>query len=386
LSVDAIAATLVRASRDKQRVTIEGAGTKRGWGSIAPAPEVAVSTADMNAVVDHRYGDLTATVQAGASLAAVNRELARHGQWIPLDPPSAAHATIGGIVATNDSGPRRHRFGAPRDLIIGVEMIRVDGTVARAGGIVVKNVAGYDLGRLMTGSFGTLAVIASATFKLYPIPAASRTVIVDFGSATALAERVSATVAALAATPVTPTAVEIESHPMRLLVRFESIAAAAEQQAIETAQLAESLGATTTIVAGADETALWAAHAERVWASSGAVLKVTFVPTDLGPTIAWLTESLHDNVDWTIVGRAAVGVILLRINADVGRQSRTIAGLRARWPVGRGSVVIVRGSDELKRAVDVWGPAGDALALMRAVKQQFDPEGLLNPGRGPFGL
>jgi glycolate dehydrogenase FAD-binding subunit len=386
LSVDAIAATLVRASRDRQRVTIEGAGTKRGWGSLAPSAEVAVSTVDMNAVVDHRYGDLTATVQAGASLAAVNRELARHGQWIPLDPPSAARATIGGIVATNDSGPRRHRFGAPRDLIIGIDVIRVDGTIAHAGGIVVKNVAGYDLARLMTGSFGTLAVIASATFKLYPIPPASRTVVIDFGSATALADRVGATVAALSATQLTPTAVEIESHPMRLLVRFESIAPAAEQQAIEAGRLAEALGGTTSIVSGADETALWDAHGERVWASSGAVLKVTFLPTDLGPTIAWVTDTLSDNVDWNIVGRAAVGVMLLRINADVARQSRTVAGLRARLPIGRGSVVIVRGSDELKRAVDVWGPAGDTLALMRAVKQQFDPQGLLNVGRGPFGL
>src|SRR5581483_280423 len=105
---------------------------------------------------------------AGAALDDVNRRLAAHNQWLPLDPPWSARATIGGIVSTNDSGPRRHRYGAPRDLIIGVEFARADGTLAKAGGIVVKNVAGYDLSRLFTGAFGALAVLVSATFKLYP--------------------------------------------------------------------------------------------------------------------------------------------------------------------------------------------------------------------------
>src|SRR5262249_48256512 len=130
-------------------------------------------------VVAHRHGDLTATIQAGATLTDVNHTLGQHRQWIPLDAPWPDRATIGGIVATNDSGPRRHRDGAPRDLIIGIEIVLADGTAAKAGGIVVKNVAGYDVSRLMTGSFGSLAVIVGATFKLYPVPPASRTVVVD---------------------------------------------------------------------------------------------------------------------------------------------------------------------------------------------------------------
>jgi FAD/FMN-containing dehydrogenase len=125
---------------------------------------VVLSTLSLNRVVAHRHGDLTATVEAGARLDDVNRELARHGQWLPLDPPWSDRATIGGIVATNDAGPRRHRYGTPRDLIIGIEIARADGVRAKAGGIVVKNVAGYDLARLMTGSFGSLALITSATF------------------------------------------------------------------------------------------------------------------------------------------------------------------------------------------------------------------------------
>ena len=384
MTVNDIASALARASRARQRVAIEGAATKRGWGSLAAAADVTLSTRPLDAVVDHRYGDLTATVQAGASLAAVNRELGGHGQWIPLDPPWADRATIGGIIATNDSGPRRHRFGAPRDLIIGMEIVRIDGTVAKSGGIVVKNVAGYDLGRLMVGSFGSLAVIASATFKLYPVPPASRTLVVHFGDhwAGGPAERMTA---ALAASYLTPTSIELETHPPRLLVRFESNEGAAEQQAAAAASIADSLGATTSVVAGLEEAAVWAAHAARPWNGAGTIVKVTCLPALVGPTITWFNETLHD-VEWDAVGRAGVGVLLVRVGADVSCQARTIADLRARFAPGTGSAVILRGSDDLKRIADVWGPAGDTLPVMRAVKQQFDPDGLLNPGRGPFGL
>ena len=167
------------ASREKLCVIVRGSGTKLGWGPAPRQIDILMSTVRLNAVVAHRHGDLTATIQAGAKLGDVNRALAQHRQWIPLDPPSADRATIGGLVATNDSGPRRHRYGAPRDLIIGVEFARADGRLAKGGGIVVKNVAGYDLPRLLTGSFGSLGVIVTATFKLYPLTAASRTLIVE---------------------------------------------------------------------------------------------------------------------------------------------------------------------------------------------------------------
>ena len=165
-SVDAVGGLLAWASREKLSVLARGSGTKLGWGPAPRTIDVLLSTAKLNAVVAHRHGDLTATIQAGATLGDVNRTLARHRQWIPLDPPSADRATIGGLVATNDSGPRRHRYGAPRDLIIGIEFVRADGLLAKGGGIVVKNVAGYDLPRLLTGSFGSLGVIVTATFKL----------------------------------------------------------------------------------------------------------------------------------------------------------------------------------------------------------------------------
>src|SRR5581483_12113061 len=190
---------------------------------------------------------------------------ARHGQWIALDPPFADRATIGGIVATNDAGPRRHRFGAPRDQIIGVEIVRIDGTSAKSGGIVVKNVAGYDLGRLMTGSFGSLALIAQATFKLYPIAPASRSVVVDMDDS-GVAER---TIAAMSGSHLTATALELQAKPLRLLVRFESIAAAADEQAAALVRLATTDGARAFVVDTAEESALWDAHDARLWQHPG---------------------------------------------------------------------------------------------------------------------
>ena len=215
---------LTRACRDHHLVSIVGAGTKSGWGSTVRAPDVVLSTSSLTRVVAHRHGDLTATIEAGAALDDVNRALARHGQWLPLDPPWSDRATIGGIVATNDSGPRRHRYGAPRDLIIGIEIVRADGVTAKSGGIVVKNVAGYDVARLMTGSFGTLGVIVNATFKLFPLGSASRTVVID------PSDNAGSVLSALVHSQLTPTATEVQAPPLRLLVRFETVDVAADQQ------------------------------------------------------------------------------------------------------------------------------------------------------------
>lgn len=380
-SPEAVSETLTWASRDTLSVLTRGAGTKLGWGPSPRQIDVLLSTARLNNVVAHRYGDLTATVQAGARFAQVNRRLAEHRQWIPLDPPWAERATIGGLVATNDSGPRRHRYGAPRDLIIGVEFARADGKLAKGGGIVVKNVAGYDMPRLMTGAFGSLAVIITATFKLFPLTAASRTLVVELKDPADLG----ALVSRLLDSHLTPTALEFETPPLRLLVRFESIEAAVEQQAVHASTLIRQSGSSARSMTGAEEEQLWAAHGRTLWDGTAAVVKVALLPTDLAPTLT-LLQTLAGPGHYAASGRAGLGVFLVRIGGDVDRQSRVIAGLRAAIPSGRGSAVIVRGAAELKARTDVWGPVGDGLALMRAVKRQFDPEGILNPGRGPGGI
>jgi glycolate oxidase FAD binding subunit len=362
-----LAGLLAHASREKQRVGVRGGGTKLEWGVRARKVDLLLSTRRLNAIIAHRHGDLTATVEAGAALDDVNRELAKRGQWIPLDPLWSDRATIGGIVSTNDSGPRRHRYGTPRDLIIGVEMARMDGVLAKAGGIVVKNVAGYDIARLVTGSFGSLGVIVNATFKLYPIPRTSRTVVVDAASH----QIAGAVVASLAGSQLTPTAIELQSPPSRLLVRFESAESSVEKQSSDASRLAEAAGARVRIIRDDDEARTWADHAA-MWGRTGTIAKVTLLPSDLIPALDWLGSSC--------------GGLILRLDGSMATESRVLTALRQRFDRGRGSVVLLRASDELKESVDVWGPVGDAFPLMQAVKHAFDPNGLLNPGRGPGGL
>jgi glycolate dehydrogenase FAD-binding subunit len=397
-----VAETLARASRDGRRVAIRGGGTKADWAPVDPdagaAPGVVLSTSRLNAIVAHRPGDLTATIEAGAVLDDVNRALAREGQWLPLDPPRSDRATIGGIVATNDSGPRRQRYGAPRDLIIGVEIARPDGTIARAGGTVVKNVAGYDLSRLVAGSFGTLGVIVSATFKLYPIAPASRTVVVDLDddrgakpsgerAAGALARRRLATLlAALASSQLTPTAIELEGPSLRLLIRFESIEASTQHQSAAAADLARQAGATAAILDGAEEASAWTDHG-RMWERSGAIARIAFMPAELADVLDRIAENAGaGGLEWELAGRAALGVLFLRLDGPAAAQTRAIAALRAGVAQGRGSVGLVRAGRALADSAGRWGPMGDAFALMQAVKRAFDPRGLLNAGAGPGGL
>lgn len=380
-SAEAVGAVLQWASRDRLSVLVRGSGTKLGWGPVPKHIDILVATTRLNAVVAHRHGDLTATVQSGAKLVDVNRALAQHRQWIPLDPPSADVATIGGIVATNDSGPRRHRYGSPRDLIIGVEFARADGQLAKGGGIVVKNVAGYDLPRLLTGSFGSLGVIVTATFKLYPLTAASRTIVVETASAADLA----ALAIKVSASPLTPTALEFATHPLRLIIRFESIEASVAQQSETATKLIADSGHKAQTLSASAEEHYWQSHARLADDDAGALVKVSVLPTDLANALS-VIERLAGVRGYAAAGRAGGAVFLLRITGDVQQQKRVIEGLREALQIGRGSAVVVKSSGELRHLVDVWGPIGDGLTVMKAVKQQFDPTGILSPGRGPGGV
>jgi glycolate oxidase FAD binding subunit len=389
--VPSLAALLEQANRDRTAIAPRGGGTKWSWGSPPTRIDAILSTRGLDAPVDHCAGDLTATVSAGMTLDAVNAVLARSGQWLPLDPPAGHRATIGGIVAANDSGPRRQKHGAPRDLIIGVELVRADGRIAKAGGKVVKNVAGYDLARMLCGSLGSLAVITRATFKLAPMAAASRTVV-----ATTRDARASADLAlAVAAAPSAPSAIEVQSPPHRLLVRFETTERAADQQAEATAALCRSRGAGAAILAGAEEIDLWNGYQAAVWNDSpGTILvKVSVLPTEVG-------ELLQQADAVAAAGRAALGVVYLRMSDGPpegghygindgpprGGHYENIEALRRRASARGGSVVVLSAPPGARAQIDAWGEIGSALTVMRAVKARFDPNGILNPGRGPGGL
>lgn len=376
-----LAATLGWAAGRGLTVRVRGGGTKLQWGAVARPADLLLSTARLDAVVAHRHGDLTTTVEAGATLANVNAALARHAQRLALDPPWPQRATIGGIVATNDSGPARHHNGAPRDLIIGCSIVLADGRTAKSGGIVVKNVAGYDLARLMTGSFGSLAVITSATFKLAPVASSSRTVSIALDAL----EDAAPLIARLADSSLTPSAMELECFPARLHVRFESIETSVTQQAAEVERFVGPNSPAVT-VAGEAESRLWDDYARR-WGEPGALIKVATRPTELGSTLVRLREACErDGVEMSAAGRAALGVVDVRLQGPVEAQAHVIDGLRERLPAGEGSAVVRRAKPELRRLVDPWGRIGDALPIMRRIKAQFDPDGRLNPGGGPGGV
>ena len=380
-TADRLIATLGWAADLGLSVRVRGGGTKLQWGAVARPFDLLLSTARLNAVVEHRHGDLTATVEAGAPLAGVNAALARHAQRLPLDPPWPARAPIGGIVATNDSGPARHHHGAPRDLIIGCSIVLADGRAAKSGGIVVKNVAGYDLARLMTGSFGSLAVITSATFKLAPVASSSRTVSIALKAL----EDAARVIARLADAPLTPSALELECPPARLHVRFESVEAAVIQQATEVARLAGDGGHTATIE-GEAEARMWADYAGG-WDRPGTLIKLATRPTELVPTLVRLRDACQRrDVVMAAAGRAALGVVEVWLEGSVAAQARVIEQLRESLPPGEGSAIVRQAEPELRRLVDPWGRIGDALPIMRRIKAQLDPDGRLNPGGGPGGV
>lgn len=389
--VATLAEMLRWANAERLAVVPRGAGTKLKWGTAPLRVDAVLSTARLNAPIDHCAGDLTAKVPAGAPLAAVNEILGRERQCLPLDPAASDRATVGGIIATNDSGPRRQKHGTPRDLIIGVEMTLADGRTVKAGGRVVKNVAGYDLSRLLCGSFGTLAVITTATFKLAPLPPASRTIVATADHARRLADLA----LQVAAAPLTPSAIEIESPPPRLLIRLETTQAAADRQANAALTLCRDRGADASIVVDEAETTIWREREARLRPTDGTLVRLAVLPTQVADALDHVERvAARQAIEYRVGGRAALGVLLIRLGgsdttgptSDPEKHAAAVEDLRRNaWARG-GSAVIVAAAPAVKAHVDPWGEIGDALPMMRAVKARFDPNGILNPGRGPGGL
>ena len=400
-----VAAALRRASDTRQSIVIRGAGTKSEWGRPAARIDAVLDMRRMNRILAHEHGDMTATIEAGASLREVNEALAAHGQTLPLDPPFADRATIGGLLATNDSGPLRHRYGTPRDLVIGIRLATTDGVLSKAGGQVVKNVAGYDLSKLITGSFGSLAAIVSATFKLAPLPAASKTMTMGVRDLAALAEIVRTVMASQlepvafeivmgTQRPQNPQSPEFPASAARLafLVRFASLPAVVDAQIEQATAGLQACTTSLAVVDGDAERALWHAHATEIWEQPGAIVRASWLPANMASGLAEL-ETIAAGLESSgaaggkactasLVGRAAIGAGLIRIDGGAAAQAAVVEQLRASRVFG--NIVIVRGSAELKELVDVWGSHGDRQPLFDSLKRAFDPNGVLNAGRGPL--
>jgi glycolate oxidase FAD binding subunit len=376
-SSEELAQILAEASRDRQLTVLRGGGSKLGWGRTPDRVDLVIGTAKLNRLLAHRHGDMTVTAQAGMPLADLNRALAEHRQYLPVE-SAFDDATIGGIIATNDAGPMRHRFGTPRDLLIGVTLAMTDGRLVKAGGTVVKNVAGYDLGKLVSGSHGTLAAIVDATFKLLPIPLASTTLVATYADGNAVAHDV----AALSGSQVELAAFDmsVSSGGRRmLLMRMASSPAATAAQAADARRLLSSAPAA---VSGDEERSIWEEHIRAPWADGGTIVRLSWLPSKLPAVVALLSRlSQHGCQVETFTGRA-LGSGLLRLDGDESAIVAGIATLRASQDVGH--VVVLRATPRLKSQVDVWGPASGTIEVARTLKRMFDPADILNAGRGPI--
>lgn len=376
-SPEAFAAALAHASSARRSTVIRGGGTKLSWGRPPATVDLVVSTARLNRLIAHRHGDLTVTVQAGMRLRDLNAALSGERQWLPID-SAFAEATVGGIVATNDAGPSRHRHGTPRDLVIGMTLALTDGRLVKAGGTVVKNVAGYDLGKLMSGSHGSLAGIADVTFKLVPIPQTSATLLATYADAAALARDV----AALDMTQIEPAAFDLAvglgESPFQLRLRIATSPAARDAQIAAARAL---VSGTSTIVSDVAESAAWDEQIQAPW-HGDATVRFSWLPSRLVQVLGLLSEIQRaDGVRAVFAGRAA-GAGAAALSGEPRSLAAAVGRLRASADVAH--VVVLRGSRDLKQLVDVWGPERSSDRAARALKTMFDPAGVLNAGRGPI--
>jgi len=347
------------------RVRTVGGGTKLGWGFPVPEPDLEISTAALDRIVEHNEGDLTAVLEAGVPLARAQEAFAAQGQMLALDPPLGADecATVGGVFASGDSGPLRHRYGPPRDVIIGVTMALADGSLARAGGRVIKNVAGYDLAKLACASFGTLGALVQVAVRLHPLPS---------GTATATVAADDPAVLAGAAQALSHARLQAESLDVswsagqgEVLARFAGRSAEAQAE-----QALTILGQPGRIEH--DDEPLWSAQRAAQRADEGGVLlRVSGLQTQLESVLR-----AADALGASMVGRAGQGLSYLALPAP---DAEAVAKLRRELEPS--PCVVLDAPEELRGRLDPWGvPEGAELDLMRRVKHAFDPRGACNPG------
>ncbi|POM24369.1 putative FAD-linked oxidoreductase [Actinomadura rubteroloni] len=361
-TVEEASALLRAAAGHGLAVVARGGETRLDWGPPPARCDLLVDTRRLDRIVEHAAGDLVVTAEAGVPLDVLNAALAEHGQRLALDgaPPGS---TVGGTVAAGAAGPLRLLYGTPRDLVIGLTIVRADGTVARSGGKVVKNVAGYDLGRLFAGSFGTLGLIVSATFRLHPLPAARAFVSQTYGSAAEAYDAVHAVLHGQAAAA----AIECATTPgagYRVDVLLEGVAEALPARADRVASL---IGGTVAATAPDG----WGAYPD------GSTLVETSVPPASLKDLLTGPHAETAALTWSASGHGWAG---LPAGTAPERVVDVLAALR-----GVGGAVVRFAPEDVRAAVDVWGSV-PALALMRRVKDQFDPEHRLSPGRFAGGI
>ncbi|MGE5216325.1 MAG: FAD-binding oxidoreductase [Chloroflexota bacterium] len=375
-----IAAALRLCSEAEAAVIPWGSGTAMAIGNPPRRADIVVDLSHFNRVIEHDAANLTVTVQSGATLTAVQGALEGHRQFVPFEPPFADRATVGGAVAANLNGPRRTSYGSVRDLIIGMKATLANGEEIKAGGKVVKNVAGYDLCKLFVGSLGTLGIVTEVTVRLAPIPERTATLIVAGDL-----DQVERCVAELLCSALLPAAVYLSndgnSENWRVAVRCEGFEATVARLLRDSAALAARFGLSEDILRDEKQSALWQRLCDLPLQPEHLIYRITL---PRAAVFDFLRHARH----WPVVeiaADAAMGTVWVVCSATpsvLGLFSRLIDLACAQ----RGHAVIFAAPGAFKSAISVWGPSPSTIFLMREIKRQFDPKGLLNPGRFVGGL
>ena len=387
-SVDELGRVVALAHEERLAVVPRGSGSAMALGHPVRRADVLVDLGRLTGIVEYNADDLTVTVQAGATLAALADLLRPRGQLLPLDPPGGAGRTLGGVAATGESGPLRARYGTMRDLLLGVRFVQADGIVTWGGSKVVKSVTGYDVPKLMVGALGTLGILAELTLRLHPVPAFQRTFVGAFPTAEAAQDFL----ASLVDSPLQPNRVEwlnataarswgVDGAAAAVALSIGSVEAAVRDQEARSGELARGAGGTWRPV-GED---LWQHHPGiSPRGLEGVVLRVATLASHLARTardIEDVVGRIAPAAAVAVWGCAPLGVLRAQILGASARESAAlVARLRELVAPVDGSVVVERAPAAVRAAVDPWGPvAPDALALMRAVKREFDPQARPQP-------
>ena len=358
-----------------------GGGTQLGLGNRLRKADFILSLERLNRVIEHAWGDMTVTVEAGCTIDRLQRVLREHGQQLGADPMQPEQATVGGVVATAESGTLRIRYGAIRDLVLGLEMALPDGSLIKVGGKVVKNVAGYDLTKLAIGSLGTLGVITRAVFRLHPIPVATAT----YGAAVPTASEAAKLVLAILDSHLVYTGLQIHAcraDKVSVHIRFEGIPESLQDQYAKLGRI----GGAHEFAERTDE--VWTER-QKLFANPGnsVICKCCVLPSQIGS----LCDALFRQAELAKVAATLVaqGTGLAELRWDAAGQQPLTTLLRAmRGEVDRleGTLTVSQCPVAMKNELDVWGTVKDALPLMHRIKEKFDPAHTLNPGRFVGGI
>ena len=410
-TIEELSHLLSAADRDGKAVVPWGGGTAMALGNMTRACGLVINTSRLNRVLEYEPSDLTVVVEAGITLGDLQEELAERGQFLPLDPPLPEKATIGGILSTNSSGPIRAHFGAIRDRLIGIKVVNANGDVTKGGGKVVKNVSGYDMNKVYTGALGTLGIIVEAAFKLVPVFKETRSFLIGCDTPSEAGELAKG-LRQLGVTPVALQLVGGRAFAVRegyaVALQIGGVREAVERQARMVTDLCKSNGWPAT-----DEgekfwqilrkgvsgyTVDGGVGGENYWrlirdvgrhsnSPATMIIKATCLPSDA----ASLVESLQN------IGGEGVSVSCNMVNGvvysywleketSVDELEARVTKIRTAASELNGHCVVEVCPRELKERIDVWGLAGPQLGLMKRIKEQFDPNGTLNPGRFVKGI